>query len=205
MLRASFTGTLLDTFTPPIASPALRTLERAGAVVIVTALTIAAAQVSIPLPFTPVPLTLQPMMVLVGAAALGGRLGAASQVLYLALGIFGLPVFAAAAALPPGAARLLGPTGGYLISYPLAAYITGCLAERGFDRRYLTSFAAMASGLVIVFTFGVIQLAAVSHTGLKGALAAGLFPFAIADLLKLAAAAGVLPFVWTSFSKISRN
>ena len=87
-----------------------------GAVVFVTVLTAVAAQVSVPLPFTPVPFTFQPMVVLVGAAALGARLGVASQMLYLALGIAGLPVFAASPLLPQGAARLLGPTGGYLMS-----------------------------------------------------------------------------------------
>src|SRR3954468_18101246 len=94
---------------------------RAALVAFVTVLTIAAAQVSIPLPFTPVPFTLQPMIVLVGGAALGSRLGAASQVLYLALGLAGLPVFAASAVLPQGLLRLFGPTGGYLMSYPFAA------------------------------------------------------------------------------------
>ena len=82
----------------------------------VTALTAAAAQISVPLPFTPVPFTLQPMVVLLGGAALGPRLGHASQVLYLAAGLAGLPVFAASPLLPQGAARLLGPTGGYLLA-----------------------------------------------------------------------------------------
>ena len=165
---------------------------------VVTALTALAAQVSIPLPFTPVPFTMQPMMVLVGAAALGGRLGAASQLLYLSLGIFGLPVFAASATLPPGFARLLGPTGGYLISYPLAAFVAGWLSERGFDRRYSTSVMAMAAGLAVVFAFGILQLAIVSRPqlGIGGALAAGFFPFVLADLLKVVAAAGVLPSAW---------
>ena len=123
------------------------------------ALTAAAAQVSVPLPFTPVPFTLQPMVVLLGGAALGSRLGMCAQVLYLLAGIAGLPVFAASAVLPQGALRLLGPTGGYLMSYPFAAFLTGRLAERGFDRRYLTSVLAMAAGLAVVFTFGVAWLA----------------------------------------------
>src|SRR5215218_10494992 len=116
-----------------------------------TLLTAAAAQVSIPLPFTPVPFTLQPMVVLVGGAALGSRLGMASQVLYLALGMAGFPVFAASAVLPQGMLRLFGPTGGYLMSYPFAAFVTGALAERGFDRSYRTSLLAMAAGLAVVF------------------------------------------------------
>ena len=90
--------------------------------VFVTVLTAAAAQISVPLPFTPVPFTFQPMVVLLGAALLGPRLGASSQLLYLAPGIAGLPVFAASPMLPQGGARLLGPTGGYLMAYPLAAF-----------------------------------------------------------------------------------
>ena len=112
-----------------------------------TALTAAAAQISLPLPFTAVPFTLQPMVVLLGGMALGPRLGMASQMLYLAAGIAGLPVFAASPMLPPGPLRLLGPTGGYLMAYPFAAFVTGALAERGFDRRYLTSVLAMLAGL----------------------------------------------------------
>jgi biotin transport system substrate-specific component len=190
--------TLLDLFTFDASSRALRTVERSCAVVVVTALTAVAAQISIPLPFTPVPLTMQPMMVLVGAAALGGRLGAASQLLYLSLGVFGLPVFAASATLAPGAARLLGPTGGYLICYPLAALLTGWLSERRFDRRYLTSIVATAAGLAVVFAGGVLQLAMVSRPalGFDGALAAGFFPFVLVDFLTIVAAGAVLPSAW---------
>jgi len=127
-------STLLDAMTARAAAR-FRVAEQLGAALFVTVLTAVAAQISVPLPFTPVPLTFQPMVVLVGAAALGSRLGMASQVLYLALGIAGLPLFAASPALPQGAARLLGPTGGYLMSFPLAAFVAGFLAERGFDRR----------------------------------------------------------------------
>ena len=117
-------------------------------VVFVAVLTAAAAQLSFPLPFTPVPFTIQPMIVLVGAAALGSRLGALSQILYLMLGIAGLPVFAFSPELPQGFARLLGPTGGYLMAYPIAAFVTGLLAERGLDRHYFTSILAMSVGPV---------------------------------------------------------
>src|SRR4029453_16906468 len=120
---------------------------RVAAVLFVTALTAAAAQISIPLPFTPGPFTLQPMIVVLGGAALGSRLGMSSQVLYLLAGLAGLPVFAASAVLPQGLGRLLGPTGGYLLSYPLAAFAAGWLAERSFDRRYSTSIVAMSCGL----------------------------------------------------------
>src|SRR5579864_811540 len=101
----------------------LRAAERAGAVLLFAVATAAAAQVSIPLPFTPVPFTFQPMLVLVGAMALGARLGMASQLVYLALGVAGAPVFAASPVLPQGVARLLGPTGGYLMAYPAAAFV----------------------------------------------------------------------------------
>jgi biotin transport system substrate-specific component len=175
-----------------------RRLVQTGAVLIMTLLTVVAAQISVPLPFTPVPFTFQPMLVLVGGAALGARLGAASQVLYLALGIAGLPVFAASPILPQGALRLLGPTGGYLMAYPLAAFLAGYLAERGFDRRYWTSFAAMAAGLAVVFACGVTWLATfvAPAAGFSGALAAGFWPFVGADVIKLALAAGILPGVW---------
>ncbi len=116
-----------------------RSAIRAGAVIFVTALTAAAAQISVPLPFTAVPFTFQPMVVLLGGLALGSTLGMTSQVLYLFAGIVGLPVFAASATLPPGALRLLGPTGGYLMAYPFAALLTGYLSQRGVDRRYATA------------------------------------------------------------------
>ena len=191
-------STLLTTITTRADSRALRTAEQAGAVLFVTVLTAIAAQVSIPLPFTPVPFTFQPMVVLIGAAVLGARLGAASQVLYLALGIAGLPMFAASPLLPQGAARLLGPTGGYLMAYPLAAFVAGALAERGFDRRYVTSVLAMVCGLVIVFAGGIswLSLFAQPARGLSGALATGFYPFIIPDLIKLLAAAGVMPSLW---------
>jgi len=176
----------------------LRAAQQIGAVFFVTILTTAAAQISIPLPFTPVPFTFQPMIVLLGAAALGARLGAASQVLYLTLGIIGMPVFAASPILPQGIARLLGPTGGYLMAYPLAAFVAGSLAERGYDRRYFTAVAAMIAGLAFVFAGGVAWLALVAQPagGFTGALAAGLYPFLAADLAKLLIAAGVMPALW---------
>jgi biotin transport system substrate-specific component len=170
-----------------------------AAVLLITILTAAAAQVTVPLPFTPVPLTLQPMVVLLGGAALGSRLGMASQVLYLCAGIAGLPVFAPSAVLPPGPLRLLGPTGGYLLSYPFAAFLTGWLAERAFDRRYLTSVLAMLSGLAIVFACGVTWLALFARpeaVGFDAALRAGLYAFLPVDIYKILVAATILPAVW---------
>jgi biotin transport system substrate-specific component len=182
-------------------SPSAARLMTAAAVVFVGALTATAAQVSLPLPFTPVPLTLQPMVVLLGAAALGARLGALSQVLYLAAGIAGLPVFAASPLLPLGAARLLGPTGGYLMSYPLAAFAVGWLAERGFDRRYLTAAYAMLAGLSVLYVAGVVWLAftldpAHPVRAAGSAVKAGLYPFVLADIVKVFIAAGALPGLW---------
>jgi len=182
-----------------IAGSALDRTLQVAAVLFVTALTALAAQISIPLPFTPVPFTLQPMVVLLGGAALGARLGMASQVLYLALGMAGLPVFAASPVLPQGILRLLGPTGGYLMSYPFAAFVAGALAERGFDRRYLTSVIAMGAGLAVVFAFGVTWLAwfaRPTHAGLDAALRAGLYPFLPADIIKICVAAAIMPGVW---------
>jgi biotin transport system substrate-specific component len=176
---------------------------QAVSVLFITTLTAAAAQISVPLPFTTVPFTLQPMVVLLGGLALGSRLGAASQILYLAAGIAGLPVFAASATLPPGALRLLGPTGGYLMAYPMAAFVAGYLAERGFDRRYITSVLAMFAGLLIIFACGVTWLGLFARAaagngpvGMQSALATGLYPFIVPDLIKLAIAAGLVPMLW---------
>jgi len=197
--------TLLDTVTTR-SNARFRVAEQIGAVLFVTILTAVAAQISIPLPFTPVPFTFQPMVVLLGAAALGPRLGMASQILYLALGFAGLPVFAASPVLPQGAARLIGPTGGYLMAYPFAAFTAGWLAERGFDRRYLSAAAAMICGLAVVFAGGLLWLTIASKPsiGLSGALATGFVPFIIPDLLKLLVAAAVMPGLWRITGPASR-
>ncbi len=176
---------------------------RAASVLFITALTTAAAQISVPLPFTSVPFTFQPMVVLLGGLALGSRLGATSQGLYLAAGIAGLPVFAASPTLPPGALRLLGPTGGYLMAYPAAAFLVGYLAERGMDRRYLTSVLAMLAGLVLVYACGALWLGLFARTatgnaalGLQSAIMSGVAPFALADIAKLLLAAAIVPGLW---------
>ena len=197
----TYDSTLLDHMGAAAASSAARTSTRLAAMLFLTALTAAAAQVSVHLPFTPVPATLQPMVVLVGAAALGARLGASSQLLYLLLGIAGLPVFAASPILPQGLGRLFGPTGGYLLMYPIAAFVAGTLAERGFDRRYFTSVLAMATGLGALFVGGVLWLAFFAvgpggSVGLTAALETGLYPFVVQDLVEVCIAGGVLPVVW---------
>jgi biotin transport system substrate-specific component len=199
MIPAAGSATFVDALASRTDSSSL---IRVGAVLFVTALTAAAAQISIPLPFTQVPFTFQPMVVLLGGLALGSRLAAASQVLYLLAGIAGLP---------PGALRLLGPTGGYLMAYPFAAFLTGYLAERGLDRRYLTSVLAMLAGLIVVYAFGATWLGVFARTGssapigLHAALVTGVYPFIAADVLKLLAAAGILPGFWWLSGRTDRR
>jgi len=177
-----------------IANSSVAPVIRLASVVLAVLLTAAAAQVTVPLPFTPVPLVFTPLAVLVCAAAVGSRLGAMAQVVYVLAGVAGVQVFAPSATLPPGALRLFGPTGGYLMAYPLAAYVTGYLAVRRFDRRYLTSVIAMLVGLAIVFAGGVAWLSL--QVGVGAALAAGFYPFVVADAMKVAAAAGIMPGIW---------
>lgn len=195
----TYDSTLMDHVSVGAASSAARRTMRLASMLFLTALTASAAQVSLPLPFTPVPLTLTPMVVLVGAAVLGPRLGASSQVLYLLLGIAGLPVFAASPILPQGLGRLWGPTGGYLLAYPVAAFLTGWLAGRGFDRRYFTSLAAMLVGLCVILLGGVAWLAyfTIGPVGLDRALATGLYPFIVPDLIKIGIASAIVPGLWS--------
>jgi biotin transport system substrate-specific component len=188
-------GTLLTTM---VRGREMQAGIRVASVILLAALTAAAAQVSVPLPFTVVPFTLQPMVVLLGGAVLGARLGMAAQGLYLLAGLAGLPVFAASAVLPQGVLRLLGPTGGYLMSYPFAAFITGLLAQSGFDRRYVTSVIAMAAGLLVIFACGVSWLAFFTRpaVGLDAALRSGFYPFIPADIFKVLVAAAIMPAAW---------
>jgi biotin transport system substrate-specific component len=174
---------------------------RAAAVALAVVLTAAAAQFTLPLPFTAVPFTLGPLAVLLTGAALGSRLGFVAQILYLSAGAAGLSVFTPSVTLPPGALRLIGPTGGYLIAYPIAAGLTGFLAERGWDRRYLTSLAAMLAGLAVIFTGGVGWLALFYTQSFALAFAQGAAPFLLPDLVKAAAAAMILPQAWRIYQR----
>jgi biotin transport system substrate-specific component len=152
-------------------------------------LTALCAQIVIPL--TPVPITGQTFAVLLTGAALGALRGTAAIGLYVVEGLVGLPVFAGGGA---GLARLQGPTGGYLLGFIAAAYLTGTLAERGWDRRVRFAAVAMAAGNVVIYLFGVPWLAL--FLGWPKAVTAGLLPFIPGDLLKLAAAALALPGAW---------
>jgi biotin transport system substrate-specific component len=164
---------------------------RRGVATVLGAATVAlAAQVAVPLPFTPVPMTLQPLAVLVVGGLLGARLGAAALGLYLALGALGLPVFTPVGL--PGAARLVGPTGGYLLAYPVAAALVGWLAAgRRPANAVLRLLLASAAGMVVIHLGGSAQLAIL--TGDVGAATRyGLVPFLTGDLLKIGLAALVV-------------
>jgi biotin transport system substrate-specific component len=143
------------------------------------------------IPWWPVPMTLQPLAVLFTGAVLGSRRGALALLLYLAEGAVGLPVFAGGA----GVAYMLGPTGGYLISYPVAAGLVGWLAERGWDRKLVWTAAAMTLGLIVVYAFGVAWLAGLLGD-LETALVQGMLIFIPGDLIKIAIATLALPAGW---------
>jgi biotin transport system substrate-specific component len=144
----------------------------------------AASQVAIPIPGTPVPITLQPMVVVLAGMMLGPLLGTASMVLYLAAGAAGVPVFAPVG--PPGIARFFGPTGGYLIAYPFAAFTAGALAQR-FPSLVGRWVAAML-GIVVLFVGGLSQLTILTGS-VERAIALGLTPFALLDVIKAFVAA----------------
>lgn len=149
------------------------------------------AQVRIPLPFTPVPITGQTFAVLLVGASLGSRRGAASLALYLLLGTLGLPFFAGGAS---GLPALLGPTGGYLVGFVMAAYLVGLLAARGLDRHVPGALLAFLAGELVIYLFGVAWLSV--YLGIRQAIVAGFLPFIVGDAIKLAAAGLVLPAAW---------
>lgn len=149
------------------------------------------AQIRIPLPFTPVPITGQTFGVLLIGAALGATRGALSLALYLLEGAAGLPFFAGGAA---GAGHLIGPTGGYLVGFVVAAWITGWLAERGWDRDVRKAIVAMTVGNLVIYLLGVLWLA--RFVGWEAAFVKGVLPFLPGDALKIGLAAAALPGTW---------
>ncbi|MEM9603015.1 MAG: biotin transporter BioY [Pseudomonadota bacterium] len=149
----------------------------------------------ISIPFWPVPLTMQTLVVLALGMAFGAKLGTATVLLYLAQGAAGLPVFSGTPEKGIGIAYMVGPTGGYLLGFVLAAGVVGFLAERGWDRTLLTAAAAMLIGNVIIYAPGLAWLGAVVGWD-KPVLAWGLTPFLAGDAIKLVIAAVALPGLW---------
>lgn len=147
------------------------------------------------IPFYPVPLTLQTLVVLVIGMTFGARLAGATLILYLLQGAMGLPVFAGTPDRGIGLAYMAGPTGGYLLGYLLAAVTVGALAERGWDRRLATTVAALLLGNLLIYVPGVLWLGTVIGWD-KPVLDYGLWPFLYGDALKLALGAALLPGLW---------
>jgi len=185
-MSATRTLTLAD-----VALPRAGTLHNVALVLGASVLTALAAQVAIPLPWTPVPITGQSFAVLLSGAVLGARRAFLAQVAYLLEGALGLPVFAAGAA---GALKLIGPTGGYLLAFPFASALVGALCERGWDRRFPTMLAAMLLGSGVIFAVGLLQLS--RFVPASTLLAQGLLPFVPGDLVKSSLAALAFPAAW---------
>ena len=193
--RAGERGVTIGDFLVPIrVSERLNARARHLALILLGTLLISlSAQVSIPVPGSPVPVTGQTFGVLLAAGALGFRRGFASTVLYLAIGMIGLPVFAGGGS---GVGIVLGASGGYLVGFVVAAVVVGGLAEMGWDRNLLGSVGAMLIGSVLIYVVGLPWLAFVAHLDAATALQEGLYPFLVGDVLKLALAAAAFPAAW---------
>jgi biotin transport system substrate-specific component len=148
------------------------------------------AQISIPLSFTPVPITGQTLGVLLAGTALGWRRAAAAMALYAVAGVAGVPWFAG------HASGYVGASFGYIVGFFLAAALCGYLAGRGGDRSVLRSVPVMLAGEVVIYAVGVTWLAVSLHLSASAAIADGLTPFLIGDAIKAAIAAGLLPAAW---------
>ena len=157
------------------------------------------AQISFALPFTPVPITLQTFGVLLLGAAYGGVRGGLTAFVYLLMGIVGLPVFAERTY---GLDVVLGSTGGYLIGFVVAGVVVGLLAQRKWDRRFSSAVAAMLTGTVIIYLFGLVWLKQNQGLDLTTTLEYGLYPFVLGDMLKLYLAGALLPGAWRLLSRL---
>jgi biotin transport system substrate-specific component len=153
-----------------------------------SALIAIAAQIAIPLPFTPVPLTMQPLAVIFIGVALGSTRGAAAAALYLLEGFSGLPVFAQGHA---GPMWLVAATAGYLYSYPFAAWLAGFVSERGWGSSIVRSITGMLLALTVIYLGGWSWLAMLTDP--RSAFVAGVAPFVLADIVKVAIGAALLP------------
>lgn len=145
-------------------------------------------------PFYPVPMTLQTLVVLLIGVAFGWRMGSATVLAYLAQGALGFPVFAGTPEKGLGLLYMAGPTGGYLLGFALAAATTGWLAERGLDRSAIGTAFAMVAGNVVIYVCGLVWLS--SFVGMEKAVAFGMVPFLFGDLMKIALATATLPMIW---------
>lgn len=154
-------------------------------------------------PFYPVPMTMQTLVVLVIGAAFGWRLGAATVLLYLAEGAAGLPVFAGTPEKGLGLAYMMGPTGGYLAGFLVAAALTGWMAERGMTKTVLSTIGVMMIGHGVIFLFGFAWLATL--VGANKAFIGGVEPFYLATALKTALGAALLPAAWRAVGKIRQG
>ncbi len=152
------------------------------------------------IPFWPVPMTMQTFVVLVIGMAYGSRLGVATVALYLLEGVLGLPVFAGTPEKGLGLAYMMGPTGGYLLGFAVAAWVCGWFAERGFDRSPLKSLVAMSVGHALIFVFGVVWLAQLM--GVDKAFMVGVAPFWAATIVKTLLGVVTLPLTWKLMSRI---
>ena len=173
------------------ALPRAGVLRDVALIVAASLVTAAAARIAVPLPWSPVPLTGQTFAVLLTGAALGARRAVLAQALYLVEGAMGLPFFAGGLG---GPLVLAGPTGGFLLAFPLAAAVTGVCAEHGWDRRFGTMLAAMLLGSAVFYISGLAVLS--RFVPADRLLAAGLLPFLPGDVIKAVAAALVLPAAW---------
>jgi biotin transport system substrate-specific component len=159
------------------------------------------AQMAILLPFSPVPITGQTFAVLLLGAMLGARRGCLCMLAYIAEGAAGLPVFSLGQA---GPAVLLGPRGGYIAGFVAAACVTGFLAEKGWDRRIISTILAMICGNIAIYAFGLLWLSFLMGFN-PSTLAVGLYPFLLGDSLKILLAAVLLPAGWRLLPCIRRR
>lgn len=152
------------------------------------------------LPFYPVPMTMQTLVVLGLGMALGSRLGAGAVMLYMAEGAMGLPVFSGTPEKGMGVAYMMGPTGGYLLGFVVAAWATGFLAERGWDRGVFSTAGAMVIGNGIIYALGLLWLGSILGWD-KPIIEWGMTPFLLADATKILLAVIIMPTAWKLIGK----
>lgn len=160
------------------------------------------AQISIPVPGSPVPVTGQTLAVLLIGTTYGARLGVLTFATYLLAGVAGAPIFApSATSANHGIDRLIGATGGYLVGMLIASLVLGYLADRKADQKFRTSFPALLLGDAIIFTFGLLWLQQTLDLSWSKTIAAGFTPFILGEALKIAITATSLPLVWRRISR----